>query len=113
MMDLPPGPISSQLELQVLLANQNIPEAFHHARSNEDEKGRPLLEYFFEHCIRSGMFQVSDVIDIYIFAKAIFNYFNYMFIYLFFCDDQLVSQLHQILTNILWECQFYYYLGSI
>ncbi|KAM8719716.1 hypothetical protein ACLKA7_005872 [Drosophila subpalustris] len=57
--DLPPGPMSSQLELRVLLANGNIPEAFHHARLHENEEtGQPLLEYFFEHCIRSGMFQV-------------------------------------------------------
>ncbi|KAH8284278.1 hypothetical protein KR044_008206, partial [Drosophila immigrans] len=55
---MPPGTISSQLQLRVLLANNDIPQAFHHARLAEDERGRPLLEYFFEHCIRRGMFKV-------------------------------------------------------
>ncbi|KAH8387870.1 hypothetical protein KR093_009941, partial [Drosophila rubida] len=56
--EMPPGPISSQLKLRVLLANNDIPQAFHHARVNEDELGRPLLEFFFEHCIRRSMFKV-------------------------------------------------------
>ncbi|XP_034119622.2 protein ELYS homolog [Drosophila albomicans] len=55
---MPPGPISAQLKLRVLLDNNDIPQAFHHARICEDENGRPLLEYFFEHCIQRGMFKV-------------------------------------------------------
>lgn len=54
----PPGHIPSQLQLEVLLANNNIPEAFHHARLYEDETGRPLLEHFFRHCISARKFNV-------------------------------------------------------
>lgn len=54
----PPGHISSQLQLNVLLANDNIPEAFHHARLYEDDAGRPLLEHFFRHCIGAKKFNV-------------------------------------------------------
>ncbi|XP_030569574.1 protein ELYS homolog [Drosophila novamexicana] len=55
---MPPGFISSELKLQVLLANNNIPEAFHHARIYMDDDGRPLLERFFRHCILNGKFTV-------------------------------------------------------
>ncbi|TDG39626.1 hypothetical protein AWZ03_013950 [Drosophila navojoa] len=56
--NMPPGYVSSELKLQVLLANNNIPEAFHHARFCMDKDGRPLLEHFFQHCIVEGKFNV-------------------------------------------------------
>ncbi|SPP78559.1 blast:Protein ELYS homolog [Drosophila guanche] len=44
----PPGPLASLTRLKVLMASKNIPEAFEYARRNDDdETGRPLLEYFF------------------------------------------------------------------
>lgn len=55
---MPPGFVSSELKLKVLLANNNIPEAFHHARVYMDGEGRPLLERFFRHCILEGKFSV-------------------------------------------------------
>lgn len=56
--NMPPGFISSELKLKVLLANNNIPEAFHHARVHMDDEGRPLLERFFRHCIMENKFSV-------------------------------------------------------
>ncbi|EDX02101.2 protein ELYS homolog [Drosophila yakuba] len=55
---LPPGPLSSALHMDVLLANKNLPEAFQIARFNDDENGKPLLERFFRHCIEIGRFKV-------------------------------------------------------
>ncbi|XP_002039449.2 protein ELYS homolog [Drosophila sechellia] len=52
----PPGPLSSALHMKVLLANDNIPEAFEIARLDDDEDGQPLLERFFRHCIEIRRF---------------------------------------------------------
>lgn len=54
----PPGPLSSALHMKVLLANENITEAFQIARLDDDEDGQPLLERFFRHCIEIRRFKV-------------------------------------------------------
>ncbi|XP_041447915.1 LOW QUALITY PROTEIN: protein ELYS homolog [Drosophila obscura] len=54
----PPGPLSSLTRLKVLMASKNIPEAFDYARRNDnDETGRPLLEYFFRQSIEMQQFK--------------------------------------------------------
>ncbi|XP_016949458.1 protein ELYS homolog [Drosophila biarmipes] len=55
----PPGPLSSALHMSVLLANENMPEAFLIARLYDDEEeGQSLLERFFRHCIERRRFRV-------------------------------------------------------
>ncbi|KAH8354231.1 hypothetical protein KR084_004072 [Drosophila pseudotakahashii] len=54
----PPGPLSSELHMTVLLANGSMPEAFLMARLYDDDDGQPLLERFFRHCIARGRFKV-------------------------------------------------------
>ncbi|EDV99982.1 protein ELYS homolog [Drosophila grimshawi] len=52
---------STELQLKVLLENNNIPKAFHLARSYMDARGRqPFLEYVFNHCISTGKFSVLN-----------------------------------------------------
>ncbi|BFG02713.1 protein ELYS homolog [Drosophila madeirensis] len=54
----PPGPLASLTRLKVLMASKNIPEAFEYARRNDDEEtGRPLLEYFFRQSIEMRQFK--------------------------------------------------------
>jgi len=55
----PPGPLSSALHMSVLLANENMAEAFLIARLYDDEEeGQSLLERFFRHCIERRRFRV-------------------------------------------------------
>ncbi|XP_034124459.1 protein ELYS homolog [Drosophila guanche] len=54
----PPGPLASLARLKVLMASKSIPEAFAYARRNDDdETGRPLLEYFFRQSNRMRQFK--------------------------------------------------------
>ncbi|XP_017066969.1 protein ELYS homolog [Drosophila eugracilis] len=54
----PPGPLSAELHLKVLLANECMPEAFMIARNNDDDEGKSLLEPFFRHCISRRRFKI-------------------------------------------------------
>ncbi|KAH8288102.1 hypothetical protein KR054_000807 [Drosophila jambulina] len=54
----PPGPVANTLHLDVLMANNCVPEAFHMARLAQDEKGRALVERFFRYCIANKCFKV-------------------------------------------------------
>ncbi|KAH8238263.1 hypothetical protein KR032_001761 [Drosophila birchii] len=54
----PPGGLTNSLHLDVLLANNCVPEAFHDARLALDEKGKPLVERFFRFCIENRRFKV-------------------------------------------------------
>ncbi|KAH8303388.1 hypothetical protein KR059_009731, partial [Drosophila kikkawai] len=54
----PPGPLTNTLHLDVLLANNFVPEAFHNARHAVDEEGQPLVERFFRHCIENRRYRV-------------------------------------------------------
>ncbi|XP_030378538.1 protein ELYS homolog [Scaptodrosophila lebanonensis] len=56
--NLPPGNVSPLLRLRVLLANNNMSDAFCHARLYDDDDGQTLLERFFRHCISNRKYKV-------------------------------------------------------
>ncbi|KAH8298603.1 hypothetical protein KR018_007021 [Drosophila ironensis] len=54
----PPGSLSSDLRLRILLANNNIPQAFDLAREYTEGNGKTLMEQFFRYCIDNNRFKV-------------------------------------------------------